>query len=248
MTLNKPKTGQFLGQKVLVTGGARGIGAATAAAFADEGADVILADLDRDAMLAVAGAIGAGQVVVYDQADPLSIASLAEQAGPIDILVNNAGMLSNAALLETDEAELTKLIHVDLLGPVLLTRRIGAGMVQRQRGVIVNVSSQLAFTGAGGRAVYSACKAAISHFTGSIAAEWGPLGVRVVAVAPGRTETRMTEAIRASTPMEDLLATIALRRYGQPTDIADAIVFLASAKAAYITGTTLIVDGGYLVV
>jgi NAD(P)-dependent dehydrogenase (short-subunit alcohol dehydrogenase family) len=136
---------------------------------------------------------------------------------------------------------------VDLMGVILLMRLIGAGMVTRGRGAIVNVSSQLAFAGAGTRAVYSAAKAGVAQVTRAAAVEWGPSGVRVNAVAPGRTLTRMTEPfLRDPADHARGLEHIPLGRFGQPEDVARAIVFLASDAAAYVTGHTLLVDGGWI--
>jgi NAD(P)-dependent dehydrogenase (short-subunit alcohol dehydrogenase family) len=245
--MQPPSESRRTSRRVLVTGGANGIGLATTKLFLDHGDELLVADLEGDALASLRSDHPAVHTFVYDQGDPASIAALAAWAGEVDVLVNNAGMLLSGPLQSMADEDIVRLVAVDLVGPMLITRRIGAGMVARRHGVVVNVSSQLAFCGAGGRSIYSACKAALSHFTGSIAAEWGEAGVRVVAVAPGRTITRMTEGIRAATPEEELVATVALRRLGKPGDIAEAIHFLASDKASYVTGTTLVVDGGYLV-
>src|SRR5207248_2347919 len=154
-------------------------------------------------------------------ADEASIERLAAAAGPVDVLVNNAGVLLSKPILDTQPDEIRRLIAVDLMGVLLLTPLIARGMVARGRGVIVNIGSQTAFTGAVGRGVYAAAKAAISQYTRSAAVEWGPHGVRVVCLAPGRARTRMTEAgIRTGTLAGRGLARVPLGRWAEPEEIA----------------------------
>jgi len=149
-------------------------------------------------------------------------------------------------LLEMSPATIERVLDVDLLGTVLLMRGIARGMVERRRGAIVNTSSQLAFAGAATRGVYSAAKAAVAQITKSAAVEWAPYRVRVNAVAPGRTLTAMTAPYLADPAAHARgLEHIPAGRYGQPEDIARAIVFLASDAADYVTGETLVVDGGW---
>jgi NAD(P)-dependent dehydrogenase (short-subunit alcohol dehydrogenase family) len=236
----------FSGRRVLVTGGAHGIGAATAALFAAHGASVVLADRDVSAVEAHASALGA-EWHEYDQADPASIERLAAAVGVVDVLVNNAGILAVGPLLDMDAPTIRRVLDVDLVGVILLMRLVARGLVDRGRGAIVNVSSQLAFAGSGTRAVYSAAKAAVAQVTKAAAVEWGPHGVRVNAVAPGRTLTRMTEPfLRDPADRARGLEHIPLGRFGEPEDIARAVVFLASDAAAYVTGHTLVVDGGWI--
>jgi NAD(P)-dependent dehydrogenase (short-subunit alcohol dehydrogenase family) len=125
---------------------------------------------------------------------------------------------------------------------------VGRGMVERRRGVIVSIGSQTAFTGGENRAVYAAAKAAVSQLTRSAAVEWGPYGVRVVCLAPGRSLTRMTqETARPGYTGDRGLARVPLGRWGTPEEIAKLVVFLASDTAAYVTGETLVADGGYVI-
>jgi NAD(P)-dependent dehydrogenase (short-subunit alcohol dehydrogenase family) len=233
----------FTGKRVLITGAAHGFGAAMAKLFKAQGADLVLADIEPQAVDA-----GLGTVVPYDQADQASIERLAATAGAVDVLVNNAGVLLSKPLLETTADEIRRLIAVDLMGVLLLTPLIAKGMVARGRGVVVNIGSQTAFTGAVGRGIYASAKAAIAQYTRSAATEWGPHGVRVVCVAPGRAVTRMTEAgIKAGTLAGRGLSRVPLGRWGQPEEIAKLVVFVASDAASYITGETIIADGGYVI-
>jgi NAD(P)-dependent dehydrogenase (short-subunit alcohol dehydrogenase family) len=235
----------FTGRRVLVTGAASGIGAATAELFAAHGATLVLADRQADALKARAAALGAG-AHTYDQADAASIEWLAESAGAVDVLVNNAGILEVGPLLDMSPATVRRVLDVDLLGHILVMRAVARGMVDRRRGAIVNTGSQLAFAGAATRAVYAAAKAAITQVTKSAAVEWAPLGVRVNCIAPGRTLTPLTAHVLAD-PVEFArgLEHIPAGRFGQPEDIARAILFLASDAADYVTGATLVVDGGW---
>jgi NAD(P)-dependent dehydrogenase (short-subunit alcohol dehydrogenase family) len=235
----------FTGRRVLVTGAASGIGAATAELFAAQGATLVLADRQGDALKARAAALGA-EAHSYDQADAASIEQLAAAAGAVDVLVNNAGILEVGPLLEMAPATVRRVLDVDLLGHILVMRAVARGMVERRRGAIVNTGSQLAFAGAATRAVYAAAKAAITQVTKSAAVEWAPHGVRVNCIAPGRTLTPLTAHLLAD-PVELArgLEHIPAGRFGQPEDMARAILFLASDAADYVTGATLVVDGGW---
>ena len=238
----------FSGRRVLVTGAAGGIGSAMAAAFAAHGGELILADLDAERLETLARGVG-GRTTVhhYDQSDPASIAAFTAAAEPVDVLCNNAGMIEAGPLLEQSPQVIQKIIAVNLTGPMLVARHIGAGMVRRGRGVIVNTVSQLAFHGAATRAAYATAKAGLVQFTKSTAAEWAPHGVRVVALAPGRTLTPMTAPFLATEEQRrEGLRHIPAGRYGSAEEMAKLALFLASDAASYVVGETLVADGGYV--
>ncbi|MBX6369752.1 MAG: SDR family oxidoreductase [Rhodospirillales bacterium] len=237
----------FSGRRILVTGGANGLGAAMARGFAKNGAHVLIADIEEENASRLAREIGNAEALRYDQSDPDSIRGLADRAGAVDVLVNNAGILLAKPLLECAWEEIRRLVDIDLLGVVLLTQLIGRGMVERRRGVIINISSQMAFCGGEGRVVYAAAKAAVAQLTRGAAVEWGSYGVRVVGIAPGRSATRMTESVRAEAVRGRAgIDRVPLGRWGTPEEIAKLAVFLASDAASYITGETVIADGGYV--
>ncbi|WP_170134896.1 SDR family NAD(P)-dependent oxidoreductase [Acuticoccus kandeliae] len=229
---------------MLVTGAASGIGEATARRFADMGADLVLVDI-AESVLDLAGEIGAAAHIV-DLSDARAIDRLAAGLALPDVLVNNAGILLDHDLAASAADDILRLVAVDFVAPILLMRAFAPRFLQARRGVVVNVSSQLAFCDSGGRAVYGACKAGIEHLTRSVATEWGAAGVRVVGVAPGRTATPLTKDIVSRTSNEDLKRTVALGRFASADEIAEAICFVASDAARYVTGTTLVVDGGYV--
>jgi NAD(P)-dependent dehydrogenase (short-subunit alcohol dehydrogenase family) len=238
----------FTGRRVLITGAAGGIGSAMAAAFAAHGGELILADIDRDAIEEQAGKIGSGaEFHQYDQGDAASIAALATAVGPVDVLCNNAGMIQAGPFLEQSPETIQKIVAIDLTGPMLIARHIGADMVARGRGVIVNTASQLAFHGSATRAAYAAAKAGLVQFTKSTAAEWAPFGVRVVALAPGRTLTPMTKPfLDTEEQRREGLKHIPADRYGNREEMAKLALFLASDAASYVVGETLVADGGYV--
>jgi len=236
----------FTGRRVLITGAANGFGQAAARRFHAQGASLVLADIEAEPVKALAAQLGA-QAFVFDQADAPSIGELAAAVGTVDVLINNAGALVAKPLLDTSEAEARHLIDTDFLGVFLLTQHFGRLMVAQGRGVIVSVGSQTAFCGGENRGIYAAAKAAVSQLTRA-AIEWGPHGVRVVCLAPGRSITRMTQQTAAPGYSGDRgLSRVPLGRWGSAQEIADLIVFLASDAAAYIAGETLIADGGYVI-
>lgn len=236
----------FAGRRVLVTGAANGIGAAISGLLAEHGASLVLADQEHDTVQAIAGQLKAS-FHVYDQGDSRSVDHLVEAAGEVDILINCAGILVAKPLLETSVEELRRLMDVDFIGLCQLMQGIGRTMVLRRRGVILSLGSQTAFCGAEGRGVYAAAKAAVSQLTRTAAVEWGPYNVRTVCLAPGRALTRMTaETARPDYQGDRGLARVPLGRWATAEEVAKLAVFLVSDAASYVTGETLIADGGFV--
>lgn len=237
----------FTGRRVLITGAANGFGAAMARLFASHGAELALADIEAENVEVLGRELGACPHV-FDQADAASIERLASVVGDVDILINNAGILVPKSLLDIEPDEIRRLIDTDFVGVALMMRAFGRGMVERHRGVILNISSQTAFAGGENRGIYAAAKAAVSQITRSSAVEWGPHGVRVLALAPGRCLTRMTAQTAAPGYAGDRgLARVPLGRWGTPEEIAKLALMLCSDAASYITGETVIADGGYVI-
>ena len=238
----------FTGKTACVTGAASGIGRATAVLLADMGAAVHAGDRDQKGLDLLAAEHPNGiKTVVYDQSKRESVEHLASIIGPVDILANNAGVLLYEPLLDLKWEDLEHVVSIDLVGAIGLTRLVGAAMVARRKGAIIHTGSQLTFNGAEFRAVYAAAKAGISQFVKTAALEWGPHGIRVNCVAPGRTLTAINRHL-LSDPKEyaEAIKRIPLGRFGQPEDIARAIAYLASDASSYVTGQTLVVDGGWV--
>ena len=236
----------------IITGGSRGIGYATAEAFLREGAAVILtASSPANAEKAAAKLREAfpGAVVEGISPDLTSLASVREvfadvaaRHGRIDILVNNAGVSERTPFLDYTEETYDKVMDLNVKG-VFTTSRIAAElMAQQGGGVILNTSSMVSIYGQSAGVSYPSSKFAVNGLTLSLARELGPHGIRVNAVAPGITETDMMKAVPKAV-IDPMIARIPLRRLGQPEDIANAFVFLASDEASYITGVVLSVDG-----
>lgn len=238
----------FSGRRVLVTGAAGGLGQAFARAFERVGADLVLADIEEAKLAAFAATLARSAACHrYDQGDLASLASLAAAIGEIDVLINNAGILLVKPILESDPEAIHRLINVNLVGPMVLARHVAGPMVGRGRGVIINISSQLGFCGAEGRAAYAAAKAGLAQFTRSAAVEWARHGVRVLSIAPGRLLTSMTTFLgKDEAAYKAGIARVPAGRYGTPEEIAKLVVLLASPAADYVVGDTLIADGGYV--
>jgi 3-oxoacyl-[acyl-carrier protein] reductase len=246
---------RFAGKVAVVTGSARGIGAATAQRFASEGAAVAVLDLDEGAASATAAGLGAQKAVgvacnVGDAASVgAAVARVVEELGSIDVLVNNAGVTRDNLLFKMTEDDWDAVMTVHLKGSFLMSREVQKHMVAAKSGKIVNLSSVSAL-GNRGQANYSAAKMGLQGFTRTLALELGPFGINVNAIAPGFIVTDMTDATarRLGVEPEDFRKAAAdttpVRRVGQPEDIAAAAAFLCSDDASFITGQTLYVDGG----
>lgn len=237
----------------LVTGGAAGIGLAIARAFAARGDRVAILDLDGAEAAARAAELGAGHLgLAADVADEAAVAAAIAEAderlGVLDVLVNNAGIGDNPApTLDQDLARFRKVLSVHLDGAFLASREAARRMLPRRRGAIVNIASIVALGGLPRRNAYGAAKAGIAAMTRSMACEWGPSGIRVNAVAPGYVETELVRKLADAGGL-DLAAIrrrIPMGALGAPEAIADAVLFLASDAARYVTGATLPVDGGW---
>lgn len=236
----------------VITGGSRGIGFATADKFLKEGATVILtASTQESADRAAAQlkekypeSIVAG--ISPDLADLDSVREefkkATKQYGCIDILVNNAGVSESTPFMEYTEDTFDKVMDLNVKGVFNSTRIAAECMVARGKGVILNTSSMVSISGQPSGFAYPASKFAVNGLTVSLARELGPKGIRVNAVAPGVTLTDMMKAVPKEV-IDPIVAQIPLRRLGQPEDIANAFVFLASDEASYITGVVLSVDG-----
>lgn len=229
-------------QTALVTGGTAGIGLACARLLAAAGATVIVTGRDGDRGAAAAAAIGA-RFVRADLSDMESVRALAQQAPKVDILVNNAAAFPAALTVEQELDPFERTFATNVRGLYFLTAALVPGMLTRGHGSIVNITTMVAGKGVPGASAYSASKAAVESLTRTWAAEFGSGGVRVNSVAPGPTRTEGVQAEWGDTN-EELGRSLPLGRTADPLEIAQAVLFLASPLASFITGSTLHADGG----
>lgn len=240
------------GKVALVTGGSRGIGRAIAVALAREGAKVAInfagnkkAAEETKALVEQAGseAILLKADVSDKDADAALIDTVIKTYGKIDILVNNAGITRDSLMLRMKEDDFDAVIDTNLRSVFYLTKAAAKSMMKKRTGRIINMSSVVGLTGNAGQVNYAAAKAGVLGITKSAAKELASRGITVNAVAPGFIETDMTDVL-SDTVKESLLHEIPLKRMGEPKDVANAVLFLASDQSAYITGQVIHVDGG----
>jgi len=242
------------GKTAIVTGGSKGIGRAIAVAFVEAGAAVALAargqqDLERTAK-EMQRAGGRALAVPTDVTDPEQVRGLVDRTvselGTVDILVNNAGAAPfMASFAETRPEGFEKYFRANFSSAVLCTRAVAPVLLAKKDGCVLNVASVAGFVATPGESYYGSAKAALIHFTKTIAHEWASSHIRVNAIAPGWIDTPMNDSLRQIPEVSrSILNSIPLGRWGQPEDVAAAALFLCSPAASFITGAVLIVDGG----
>lgn len=246
----------FAGATVVVTGGGRGLGFGMARRFAVAGAHVVIAEIDRAAGTSSASALRTeGLAAVFEPLDvrdpeqgPVLVEKLVADRGAIDIWVNNAGVEYNGPAETLSRRDWNETLNVMVSGTFFCAQAVARHMLARGKGVIINVASVNAFTAIEGRVAYCTAKAAIVMLTQALGVEWAKRGVRVVGIAPGVVRTELVERIiREGWASEQLYERrTPMHRLGRVDEIADAVLFLASDRAKYITAETLRIDGGWV--
>jgi len=252
----KNESSQKQGRTAFVTGAAYGIGAATALALARDGCDLVLADLSEEMLADTATKVRElGRRVLPVRLDLRSqesieaaVATALASFERLDVLVNNAGVPLRKAALDVTRAEWAQVMDVNLGGSFFMSQAIGRHWIGNgQPGVIVSVASTHGLLGVPGSSTYGISKAGIAHMTRMLAIEWAPHKIRVNAIAPASTETPTRTGLTDPTRREELLSRFPLHRFGRPEDMAEAITYLASPRAEFITGQVLVLDGGLTV-
>jgi NAD(P)-dependent dehydrogenase (short-subunit alcohol dehydrogenase family) len=245
MTTTSPKV-------ALVTGAARGIGLAIAKRFLADGFGVALLDIDGSLLETSVAALARPDAILAitcDVSDATAVAAafaaIERRFGRLDVLVNNAGVAVFAPLMETSDADWSRVLAVNLTGPFLCTKAAVPLMRSHGGGAIVNITSISGLRASTLRSAYGSSKAGLAHLTKQLAVELAEMGIRVNGVAPGPVETAMAKAVHSAEIRADYHDAIPLNRYGLEEELAEAVFFLCSDRASYITGQILAVDGGF---
>jgi NAD(P)-dependent dehydrogenase (short-subunit alcohol dehydrogenase family) len=248
-----PRTPSFRldGRRALVAGASSGIGLAAAVALAEAGAQVTLAARRAPALQDLVEALSAAgheaQALALDVADVNATRQAVRDQGPFDILLNSAGMARHSPALDTRDPDFDAVSDLNIKGAYFLTQAVAQGLIEAGRpGSLINISSQMGHVGGIDRAVYCASKHAVEGFTKAMAIEWGKAGIRVNTICPTFIRTALTEATFQDPDKRAWIGSmIKLDRVGLPEDIMGAVVFLASDASALVTGTSLLIDGGW---
>lgn len=251
ITFPRPPSFRLDGKRALVTGAGRGIGLGCAAALADAGAHVVLASRTLDEVEAAAEAIRAqghsAEAIRLDVMDTAAVKSEIPRHGPFDILFNNAGTNRPKPMVEVPEEDFDAIMDLNVRAAYFVAQTVAKGMIEAGRGgSIITTSSQMGHVGGATRTVYCASKFATEGFTKALAIELGPHNIRVNTIAPTFIETPMTRPFLQQPGFkESVLAKIKLGRLGEVSDVTGPVVFLASEASSLITGTSLMIDGGW---
>jgi 3-oxoacyl-[acyl-carrier protein] reductase len=243
--------GTLEGKTAIVTGAARGIGAAIATRLANEGADIALCDLQADWLSETAEAVkAAGRKVVCYSVDVSDsegvnevVGAVVAEFGGVDVLINNAGITRDGLMMRMSEEDWDAVLNVNLKGTFLFTRAVSRPMMKKRTGAIVNIASIIGLIGNAGQCNYAASKAGVIALTKSAAKELASRSIRVNAVAPGFIQSKMTDALSEAV-RDQMMGKIPMKKFGTPEDVADVVMFLAGNSAGYMTGQVLTVSGG----
>ncbi|HHE40055.1 MAG TPA: 3-oxoacyl-[acyl-carrier-protein] reductase [Candidatus Cloacimonetes bacterium] len=244
---------RFDGKVAVITGSARGIGKSIARLFAEQGAQVVIADILQDDIdktvdeFTSEGLKAAGfqcNITSEEEVENF-MKDIYKKFSSIDILINNAGITADTLLIRMKKIDWDKVINVNLTGTFICTQKAAKYMMKQRHGKIVNVSSVIGFIGNFGQANYAASKGGIIAFTKSVSKELASRNINVNAVAPGFIRTAMTDALPEEI-QQKYLENISLKRFGTPEDVGKLVLFLSSEDADYITGQTIIIDGGMI--
>ncbi|MGB7242070.1 MAG: SDR family oxidoreductase [Sulfitobacter sp.] len=251
MTLPRTPSFRLDGRRALVAGASSGIGAACAVALAEAGAEVTLAARSQDKLAQVAAEMSAAGMAVrtltIDVADTAATQAAISANGPFDVLVNSAGTARHGPATDTAETDFDAVADLNIKGAYFLTRAVAKGLIDAGKpGSLINISSQMAHVGGIDRAVYAATKHAVEGFTKAMAIEWGAHGIRVNTICPTFIQTALTAPTFANPERRKWIEEkIKLGRIGEVEDIMGGVVYLASDAAALVTGTALMIDGGW---
>lgn len=244
---------RFDGKIALITGSARGIGKSIARLFAEQGAQVVIADIFQEDIDATVqeftseGLKAAGYRcnITSEEEVQNMMKDIYQQFNSIDILINNAGITADTLFIRMKKIDWDKVINVNLTGTFICTQKAAKYMMKQRHGKIVNISSVIGFIGNFGQANYAASKGGIIAFTKSVSKELASRNINVNAVAPGFIRTAMTDALPEEI-QQKYLENISLKRFGTPEDVGKLVLFLSSEDSDYITGQTIIIDGGMI--